>query len=144
MSAGVHHATQNNTNDDENDDDNNNDDNNNDNDNNHDRVLSLYNTDEISSLAGVLDTVCLVAFCIELCLRAGVYSWWIGPDAALRNPWILLDVYLVISHGCFTAASVSGGRRTENYHLQRRGRFCQCFSARQRRLKRLRVRRMAG
>lgn len=71
-----------------------------------DRVLSLYTTDDVFSLAGMLDTVCLVAFCIELGLRAGVYSWWIGPDAVLRNPWVLLDVYLVVSHGVGTAASV--------------------------------------
>ncbi len=78
------------------------------------RVLSLYKTDDVFSLAGMLDTVCLVAFCIELGLRAGVYSWWIGPDAVLRNPWVLLDVYLVVSHGVGTAGSVRGGYGTRN------------------------------
>lgn len=74
-------------------------------------MLSLYQTDDLSSLAGMLDTVCLAAFCVELCLRAGVHSWWVGPDAVLRNPWVLLDVYLVVSHGLSTTATVRGGTR---------------------------------
>ncbi|CAM9490330.1 unnamed protein product [Ectocarpus fasciculatus] len=71
-------------------------------------VLSLHETEDLSSVAGVLDTVCLAAFCVELCLRAGVYSWWAGPDAVLRNPWVLFDVYLVVSHGVCTFATVLG------------------------------------
>ncbi|CAM9140740.1 unnamed protein product, partial [Hapterophycus canaliculatus] len=71
-------------------------------------VLSLYETEQLTSLPGVLDTVCLVAFFAELCLRVGVHSWWVGPDAVLRNPWVLLDVYLVVSHGVCTSASILG------------------------------------
>lgn len=69
-------------------------------------VLSLYETDDLTSLAGGLDSFCLAAFIIELCLRAGVYSWWIGPDAILRNPWCQLDVYLVVSHAISTEGTV--------------------------------------
>ncbi|CAN0102719.1 unnamed protein product [Ectocarpus sp. 12 AP-2014] len=75
-------------------------------------VLSLYETEDLSSVAGVLDTVCLAAFCAELCLRAGVYSWWAGPDAVLRNPWVLFDVYLVVSHGACTFATILGIKGT--------------------------------
>lgn len=75
-------------------------------------VLSLHETEDLSSVAGVLDTVCLAAFCVELCVRAGVYSWWAGPDAVLRNPWVLFDVYLVVSHGVCTFATVRGEQST--------------------------------
>ncbi|CAM9416805.1 unnamed protein product, partial [Scytosiphon promiscuus] len=71
-------------------------------------VLSLYETEELTSLPGALDTMCLLAFCAELGLRAGVHSWWVGPDAVLRNAWVLLDVYLVVSHGVCTSASIIG------------------------------------
>lgn len=74
----------------------------------------MYQTDDLTSLPGILDTVCLAAFCVELGLRAGVHSWWIGPDAVLRNPWVLFDVYLVVSHGLSTAAAVR--RQNEEYN----------------------------
>lgn len=69
-------------------------------------VLSMFQTDDLSSATGVLDTLCLFVFFMELCLRAGASSWWIGPSAVLRDSWALLDVYLVASHGVTTAATV--------------------------------------
>lgn len=66
----------------------------------------MYESDDLSSPAGALDTLCLVVFFAEICLRAGYHSWWMAPDAVLRNPWLLLDVYLVVSHAVSTTATV--------------------------------------
>lgn len=66
----------------------------------------MLQSNNLTSATGVLDTLCFFVFFMELCLRAGAFSWWIGPDAVLRDSWALLDVYLVASHGVTTAATV--------------------------------------
>lgn len=73
----------------------------------------MYHNKSLSSIPWILDTVCLIAFVSELCLRVGAYSWWIGPDAVLRNTWSLLDVYLVVLHGITTSAAVRGAYEQE-------------------------------
>lgn len=67
----------------------------------------MYDTDSPSSTVGILDSVCLAAFVTELFLRVGSCGWWSGPEAILRHPWSLLDVYLVACHGLTTTATVS-------------------------------------
>lgn len=75
----------------------------------------MYQTDDLSSPVGALDTICLFAFIGELFLRVEYYSWWTGPHAVLRNPWALLDLYLVVSHGVTTTAAVGGFGGTKTY-----------------------------
>lgn len=74
-------------------------------------ALSMYPIDDLSSFVGILDTICLFAFVFELSVRVGFHSWWVGPDAVLRDPWALLDVYLVASHGVTTTATVRHGAK---------------------------------
>lgn len=69
-------------------------------------AISTFSFDSLGSPVGILDTLCLVAFALELILRVGSYSWWVGPNAVLRDAWSLLDVYLVASHGVTTMATV--------------------------------------
>lgn len=73
-------------------------------------ILSAYDYDTVDSVIGILDTVCLLAFVMEFCIRACYHSWWIGPDAVLRNPWMLLDGCLVVCDTVSTITTVSTER----------------------------------